>query len=101
MGLAIRWSNFLYLHSVRIRAIGQNSQGSETAKLILERFGQLKSPFALRDVQRKGWKGLKTIDDCNAAITVLTNKGYIAPLNVEGKNGRVTNRYEIHPDYVG
>tara|TARA_R110002012_G_scaffold321950_1_gene552698 strand:+ start:907 stop:2505 length:1599 start_codon:yes stop_codon:yes gene_type:complete len=101
LGLAIRWSNFLYLHSVRIRAIGQNSQGSETAKLILERFGQLKSPFALRDVQRKGWKGLKTIDDCNAAITVLTNKGYIAPLNVEGKNGRVTNRYEIHPDYVG
>lgn len=99
--LAIRWSNFLYSHSVRIRAIGQNSQGSETAKLILERLGQLKSPFAPRDVQRKGWKGLKTIDDCNAAIKVLTDKGYIAPLNVDGKNGRTANRYEIHPDYVG
>ena len=99
--LAIRWSNFLYSHSVRIRAIGQDSKGSEAAKLLMERFSQLKPPFAPRDIQRKGWKGLKTTEDCNTAIKVLTDKGYLAPINVKGKNGRATNRYAIHPDYVG
>ncbi|MFK5948714.1 MAG: DUF3987 domain-containing protein [Methylococcales bacterium] len=99
--LAIRWSKFLYSHNVRIRALGQDTKYSETARLIVERFSHLKPQFAPRDIQRKCWKGLKTIDDCNAAIKILADKGYIAPINVDGKNGRTTNRYVIHPDYVG
>ncbi|WP_019676056.1 DUF3987 domain-containing protein [Arsukibacterium perlucidum] len=97
---AIKWSEFLYTHNLRIRSIGlKSSSTSQSAELLKSKLSLLPKTFAIRDVQRKGWSGLTTATLVNEAIEILEENGYVRQHQVPGQNGKMTIRYLIHPSY--
>lgn len=99
---AIKWSEFLYSHNLRIRSIGlKSSSTSQSAELLRSKLSLLPTKFAIRDVQRKGWTGLTTATLVNEAIRILERYGYVRQHQIPGPNGKLTTRYITHPSYRG
>ena len=74
--LAERWCAYFAAHARRLYAYG--ASGGSTATLGEHlRAGHLPAPFALRDVQRKGWQGLTERSAVQSALDDLTELGWI------------------------
>jgi putative DNA primase/helicase len=91
---ALRWASFLEAHARRIYSAVLRSDllaARELAKHLQR--GDLPKRFTLRETYRKGWTGLATKEDAEAAAEILCDLGWIRPTAdasnwVRGTSGR-------------
>ncbi|KTD33248.1 hypothetical protein Lnau_2896 [Legionella nautarum] len=86
---ALDWADYLLSHAKRLYSLAIN-HSLDGARLILERKSKLPSPLTARDIQRKGWSGLDSIDAVNDALNWLLDYGHIQAktLSAADTNGR-------------
>jgi putative DNA primase/helicase len=94
---AIRWAKYLESHARRVYGATVDDRfapARELSKRITR--GMVPTPFAARDVYRKGWTGLSDKLDVEAACDILADHNWLA---VERKStaGRTATNYRIHP----
>ena len=93
---ALEWGDYLESHAMRIYGIGIDSD-NDNALLIAERFNKLGDSFTKRDIQRKGWTGLKNNSVIQTALDLLVSNGYLKERQEVPTNGRPTTTYMINP----
>ena len=98
---ALKWANYLKSHAERIYSISLN-QGVEGARLILKRKNKLPNHFTARDVQRKCWSGLDSIEIVNDAIECLLDYHYLSSILISSNDrvGRPTTQYYFNPENI-
>ena len=92
------WMEYLESHAKRITTFFKSETALTPAKTLLERLPQLNSPFAARDVRRKGWAGLTDKDVLSDALARLVCGGYLREVAEKGA-GRPSKKFIAHPDY--
>ena len=92
---ALYWADYLLSHAKRLYSLAIN-HGLDGAKLILKRKSKISSPFTARDIQRKGWSGLDSIEAVTEALNWLIDYGhiYVRPVSAADTNGRPKISYE-------
>ena len=95
---AAAWCEYLEGHAKRIYGLVETGKTS-TAKMISRCIsdGKLSNGFTARDVWKKGWGGIKTTADAEAALAVLEEHGWIVGQEDGQDAGRPTTRYAINP----
>ncbi len=96
--LAAAWCDYLEAHARRIYSILDEGD-NEAARALGERIkkGDLPSPFALRDVYRKGWSLLSTTDDVGRAVAILEGLGWLQGVETHKTGGAPRTDIYIHP----
>jgi hypothetical protein len=100
---ASAWCIFLEGHARRIYAMVEVAKVS-AARTLSRRLLDRKLPdsgFTVRDVVRKGWTGLKTTLQAEAALAVLEEHGWIVGNDTAENLGRPTTKYFINPMIYG
>ena len=97
---ALEWGDYLESHAMRIYGIGIDSD-NDNALLIAERFNKLNDSFTKRDIQRRGWVGLKNNSSIQNALDLLVNHGYLKEQQEAPATGRPTTIYIINPRLRG
>jgi hypothetical protein len=100
---AAAWCVYLEGHARRIYALVEVARVS-AARTLSRRLLERKLPadgFTARDVMRKGWTGLKTALQAEAALAVLEEHGWVVGSDTAEKLGRPTTRYYINPLIYG
>lgn len=100
LSLALKWSDFLLQHNRKIRALGSpRTSGFESAETLRTKLCLLPNDFTIRDLQRKGWKGLKSQNEINEALDLLLELGYLKQYTARSASGKTSNRFLVHPNY--
>ena len=96
--LACEWCSYLESHARRIYSTVTNSP-IVTAEFILRKIkgNKLNKNFTLRDIQRKGWAGLKEKKDIEMGLDVLVEHYCLAEYEKPMKLGRPSLGYQINP----
>jgi len=95
---AAAWCNYLEGHARRIYAlaeVGKVSAANLLGRRIAE--GKLTDGFTVRDVVRKGWAGLATGAQAEAALALLEEHGWVIGADGDNATGRPTTRYHVNP----
>lgn len=95
---AAAWCEYLEGHARRIYALAEVAKVSTAQKLgrrLVER--KLQDGFTARDVVRKGWAGLATSLQAEAALAILEEHDWVYSDDIQGNGGRPTTRYYINP----
>lgn len=94
---AAGWCQYLEGHARRVYGLVETAKVS-TAAMVGRRLaeGRLPDGFTARDVVRKGWAGISTTMQAEAALAVLDERGWLQSLDIED-HGRPTTRYYINP----
>tara|TARA_Y100001001_G_scaffold127048_1_gene125757 strand:+ start:3350 stop:4948 length:1599 start_codon:yes stop_codon:yes gene_type:complete len=74
---AIAFSKLLLTHNCRIQEQSIEDNGLEIVKQVVEKMNRLPEQFSTRDLQRKGWAGVKTAEQCNKILKRLEEHGYV------------------------
>jgi hypothetical protein len=100
---ACAWGEYLESHAQRIYAPAVDP--AATGAKILG--GHIKSEklgveFSRRDVQRRGWTGLSTLDEVKSALEVLQELDWVREMHNVGEStaGRPSIRYCVNPKVV-
>jgi hypothetical protein len=95
--IAIAWAEYLMPHAQRAYRIG-SAGASRAARLVLARLrsGALPSPFAAREIYRRGWAGLSEPELVAEALSILEDYGYIRS-STEPTSGRPLKRFQVNP----
>lgn len=95
---AAAWCEYLEGHAKRIYGLVETAK-TTTAKMLARRLaeGKLANGFAARDVVRKGWGGIKTTADAEAALLILEEHRWVVSHDDAPESGRPTTRYVINP----
>jgi hypothetical protein len=98
MRRALDWADYLRTHANRLYSLGE-TMAADGARLIVERRGQLATPFTARDVHQKGWIGLTDRSAVTAAIELLlaTHHCREAAQGSTASGGRPTTGYNWNP----
>lgn len=99
---AADWCAFLEEHARRIYQHSADGDIQPALTLAERLKASLPNPFVARDVQRKGWKNLTTIDEVQLALSVLEDRKWLVPVEVPAgeKGGRPTTVYHVHPSIM-
>jgi len=73
---ACAWGDYLESHAMRLYGLGTHAD-NDNALMIAKRFNKLGDSFTRRDIQRKGWTGLKDIKTIQSALDVLVSHNYL------------------------
>lgn len=78
LSLSIKWGSYLEHHARKIYHSSE-SQEQKSASLLAEKIKAHKivNGEKLRDIHRRGWSGLKTSEQLNGAIGILTNHHWV------------------------
>jgi putative DNA primase/helicase len=97
---AVAWAEYLESHAKRIYAPAV-SPDIDAARLLSVRIkaGDIEPRFALRDIYRRGWSGLSTVEAAQAAVRVLEEFDWIRS-RPEETTGRTRTVYELNPALV-
>lgn len=95
--MAIKLTELLESHSRRIQAFFQTEMEISPGQLLLDNIKAFDQPFSLREVARKGWKGLSNKENIIKAFDELVARNYLRRVEVPGQNGRALERYEVNP----
>lgn len=101
--LAVEWCGYLESHARRIYAMAESPEHEAAVRLAEKiKAGALLSPFTTRDIERKGWHGLKDKEEVEAACSVLMEENW---LMMQRKPKPPTGRpplpeYQINPFFV-
>jgi hypothetical protein len=95
---AAAWCEYLEGHARRIYALAEVGRVN-AAELLGRRLreGKLPDGFTARDVLRKGWTGLGTTMQIEAALALLEEHGWLVAVDSEAQPGRPTTRHYINP----
>ena len=95
---AAAWCGFLEGHARRIYALAEVAKVS-VAKKLGRRLSEKKllDGFTARDVVRKGWTGLSTTLQAEAALVILEEHHWVYSSDTQENVGRPTTRYFINP----
>lgn len=88
---ALDWANYLKSHAARLYGAAINAP-LMAARLILERKDKLPEPFTCRDLLKKGWAGLDSMDAANEALATLAEHHIIIGYE---------SAHDTNPDTVG
>jgi hypothetical protein len=99
--LAAAWCDLLEAHAQRVYTSCVDGDVS-TAVTLAERIKEsLPNPFTIREVQRKGWAGLRLNDDVRSAIDILEGRGWVeiveVPSSDELGRGRASEQVWVNP----
>ncbi|AMJ63932.1 hypothetical protein AXW83_24610 [Bosea sp. PAMC 26642] len=98
---ALGWADYLRTHANRLYAAGQ-TMAEESARLIIERRGQLPDLFTARDVHRKQWTGLSDRESVATALEVLASTHHCRERSVSHPGaGRPTTAFDWNPHLAG
>jgi len=101
--LSVEWCKYLEAHARRIYAMAENPK-HEAAVRLSEKITakKLNSPFTVRDIQQKGWYGLKDNNEIKAACDILMNENWLHELIKEKSlTGRPpAPKYFINPSFL-
>ena len=94
------WREYLEQHARRIYQAAFDGD-PEPANRLAERIKSgLRSPFKVRDVFNKGWKGLGTREEIDRAVGLLEEHGWLVRQDVlptPGIGGLPTEEFHINP----
>lgn len=96
---AAAWCSYLAEHARRIYAMVETAKVS-TAAMLARRIseGKAANGFTARDIARKGWRGIKTTTEAEAALDILEEHGWIVGMELpDPQGGRPTRRFYINP----
>ncbi|MHA3026741.1 YfjI family protein [Chromohalobacter israelensis] len=93
---ALAWSDFLRSHTERLYSAVTGSQVAG-AHLIYQRRTKLPNPFTVRDVRRKQWAGMASVEDVREAIEVLEDHHHVRRFEVPAETGRPKTIFYWHP----
>lgn len=95
---AAAWCEYLAGHARRVYGLLEVAKVG-SAQTLAKRIaaGKLADHFTARDVLRKGWSGLDTMRQVEAALALLEEFGHIVGFEQEDGPGRPTTRYAINP----
>lgn len=96
---AAAWCEYLHAHARRIYALVEVAKVN-TASMLGRRIteGKLADGFTARDVWKKGWAGIRSTADAEAALAILEEHGWIVGSETDDEQpGRPTTRYAINP----
>jgi putative DNA primase/helicase len=100
---AAAWCDFLEHHARRI--YGMAIEGDiQPAVTLTGRLAKLPDPFTARDVLRKGWVGLSTLEDVERTLGILEDHNWVRSVEERptGERGRPrAARYYLHPEIRG
>lgn len=99
---AAAWCQYLEGHARRIYAMAEVARVS-TARMLGRRLAEKKliDGFTARDVVRKGWAGLGTSMQAEAALVILEEHGWVLSVDSDdGFVGRPTTRFYVNPAIV-
>ena len=99
---AAAWCEYLEAHARRIYGLIDAAKVT-AAKTIARQLskGKLVDGFTARDVSKKGWAGIATSQQAEAALTILQEHGWLDSYDTEDLPGRPTTRYYINPKIGG
>lgn len=88
---ALGWHKYLYSHAKRVYASVADQAGI-AAKALSEKIqnGKVKTLFTVRDIYRKGWSNLSTVDDVKEAIDILLENNWLRERTIETGGKRKT-----------
>jgi hypothetical protein len=95
---AAAWCQYLEGHARRIYGLAEVGRVS-AAQLLGRRIRDCKiaDRFTVRDVMRKGWTGLETTTQAEAALELLEEHGWLVSAETDNPTGRPTVRHHINP----
>jgi len=76
--LAVQWCDYLESHARRIYAMAESPEHEAAVRLADKiKAGALPNPFTTRDIERKGWHGLKDRQEVEAACNILIDENWL------------------------
>ncbi len=96
---AIAWAEYLETHAKRLYAFAENPEITR-ARALLDRIEAGDVPddeCTQRDVYRKQWTRLRTVEEVADAVQALTAFGWVRLEHRENGNGRPSDVLRIHP----
>ncbi|OEE62672.1 hypothetical protein A1OS_18000 [Enterovibrio norvegicus] len=87
------WMSYLELHLQKVMMLGTQEIAQNTAHALLKNLSKLKGAFTKQQLAQKGWRGLKTPEEREKAISTLVACGYIREVAKPNKH------FVIHPDF--
>jgi len=95
---AAAWCQYLEGHARRIYALAEVGKVN-AAELLGRRIrdGKLMEGFTTRDVVRKGWAGVTTTAQIEAALALLEEHGWVTAAETDNPTGRPTTRFYANP----
>lgn len=95
---AAAWCEYLAGHARRVYGLLDVTKVS-VAQAVAKRIaaGKLPDRFTARDVWKKGWAGLGSTREAEAALAILEEFGHVIGVEQEDAPGRPTTRYSINP----
>jgi putative DNA primase/helicase len=96
---AAAWCEFLEGHASRMYQCAIDGDPEDAIRLDEKIRDSLPMPFTIRDVQRKGWAGLRTNEEVRSAIGRLEDCGRVKVVEVPTteRGGRPTEQVWVHP----
>jgi hypothetical protein len=95
---AAAWCDYLEGHARRIYALAELGRINTADRLGRRiRDGKLNDGFTARDVIRKGWSGLGTTAQAEAALALLEEHGWLMGADTDNPTGRPTTRFYVNP----
>lgn len=90
---ALAWAEYLRSHANRVYSLGANA-GADAARLILDRRDKLPSGFRARELRRKQWAGLNTVEAVNEALNMLVEYQWLEQ-TIENSHDEIGGRPTI------
>ena len=96
--LAVDWCKYLESHARRIYAMAESPEHEAAVRLTDKiKAKVLPSPFTIRDIERKGWHGLKDRQEIEAACNIIVDENW---LMMERKPKPPTGRTPLPNYYI-
>jgi len=96
--LAVEWCVYLESHARRIYAMAESPEHEAAARLADKiKTGSVPNPFTTRDIERKGWHGLKDKQEVEAACNILMDEYW---LRITRKPKPATGRPPLPEYYI-
>jgi Protein of unknown function (DUF3987) len=97
---AAGWCSYLESHVHRIYSPLMDTP-EQKARTLLDHLlkGEIRHGAKTRDIQRKGWRGLRIAEDLRVALDILEELGWIRRVTVHSPGrGRSSVQLHLHPD---
>lgn len=98
---AILFSELLLSNNRRIQEFVSKNNEVDVINQLVNKLEKLPAQFSLRELQRKGWTGLKTSEHCRKALSQLESMGYIRKVNLAQQGQKSIERFLKNPKLCG
>jgi putative DNA primase/helicase len=94
---AAAWCELLEAHAARVHQAAMEGDPDAAIRLAQRLGDGLANPFSHRDVLRKHWAGLATIEEVRRAVALLEDRNWVKVVELPSTGGRPSERIWVHP----